>query len=107
LIGAEIAFSGVVVAGVPAHLVLRRSRWSVWYGYAAAGLLLGCLAVVFRMSLYAWDYGASNSGVANVVKGMTLNFLPYAPLGAITGVTTGLIFWVVARPDRQVTQPAS
>jgi hypothetical protein len=104
--GVEIAFAGAVVAGVPTHFILRPLRWGAWYGYAAAGLLLGCFAVAFRISLSAWDYGTS-SGVHNVLSAITFDFLPYGPLGAITGVTTGLVFWIVARPDGPVTQPAS
>jgi hypothetical protein len=91
---------GVVIFGVPIYLACRRLRWSgIWIGplfgfMAGAAGWLGFI-LCFAMSLghsmpAAWD-GLRDP---QVLKGL------YWPGGA-TGAAVGLVFWLIARPDRR------
>lgn len=84
-----------LVGGLPLHLVFRRMGWNSGWAYALIGLVCGLLAA---SSLFAGT-------VVNVLTSRQSS--PWFSIAAFTlifcllGCLSGLVFWAIARPDRQ------
>ena len=101
-VGAMIGYAGIVILGIPAHLLLRRRSPSIWV----------YLAIWFGVGLAAWTIiffvlFASNGlrpALAYLVE--TIVYRPHVPsrIAAVWAVV-GMTFWLIVRPDKTVSVP--
>ena len=98
------SYLGTVVFGIPVYLLFRRHGWvSIWHilGMSIVGgwLLWAIFWLLFGLS---FGYDAKS---ASALAGSTLsNIKPYFwPIG-VAGAVYGLVFWLIARPDRARAQ---
>jgi heme/copper-type cytochrome/quinol oxidase subunit 4 len=78
-----------IIIGVPAYMLMsRKNLHRVWIY-----LLLGCLSVVLPLLLLSiWRHTEKGYGLAEYV-------VLYYP--ALLGAGTGMMFWMLARPDKR------
>jgi hypothetical protein len=94
ILGYPIAF----VFGVPLYVFFRWRGWNGLLPYVIAGALLGLIP--YFIYLLFGDYA---SGDMSAVFGRFSNTAPvYIPLGVVCGAVAGLVFWLIARPDRRL-----
>ena len=75
--GSLIAYSAMIVFGVPLFGLFRRQDWLAWWQVSLGGLLVGAL-------------------MASVLLALTGIFSVYALIFGAVGVVSGLLFWLIA-----------
>jgi hypothetical protein len=81
--GLLFAYLPAVVFGIPLYLLMRRLRWNGLLGYLIGSFLLG---VSPFWALRGFEADLSLFGVV---------------VGGGGGVSSGLAFWLLVRPDRR------
>ena len=82
-----------VIIGVPAYVLMSRNNLHRVWIY----VLLGCFGAALPiLPLFIWRHAEKGYGLADYA-------LLYYP--ALLGAGTGLMFWVMARPDRRHHAP--
>jgi hypothetical protein len=105
VVSAFVSYAGTFALGVPTYRVLRKRGQTASWIAIAAGFLIGvvtCVAfgVLFALSL---DEGMQGVRIALTNPKTLAGDAGYGgPLGAISG----LVFWLIARPDRHGSLPA-
>jgi hypothetical protein len=75
----KIAYAVALIGGMPAFLVMRRTRRERWWHYAIGGALLGCLP-----------------GVALAIQDLSSGFdIIAVAIGAPYGALSGFLFWLL------------
>ncbi len=94
-ISAAVGYPAMLVLGLPAHLLLRFLKWTNIFGYGLAGLLIGTvLSAILFSSVIAHNF----SLVPDPNKSLT-PVTAIAVLAVIVGAMSGIVFWLIARPD--------
>ncbi|HEX6842523.1 MAG TPA: hypothetical protein VF113_13385 [Stellaceae bacterium] len=93
---AAISYALSYTAGIPVFLLARRLGWRTWRAHLAAGFLIGVVAVLL-LGMVDLIFPAATSA----------HLSPAQLLGAAAGIgiltqPIGLLYWLVARPDRSV-----
>jgi hypothetical protein len=92
--GLILGFPGVILFGIPLHFLLKRLRISSAFVYVGMATLSGALIYeLTAANLMGLSYQGSNWPRIAVQIPM-----------AIAGGASGLLFWIVARPDRNLSQ---
>lgn len=100
LFSALVAVPTAIVLGVPVFLWMRKRRLGLRRHYLAAGALTG-FAIVFVLIAVGTAMGP-NFHIGNILLG---SFLLLS--GALVGGVTGVIGWMVRRPDRDLLEAAA
>jgi hypothetical protein len=97
-----IAYVGVFVVGLPAYNFLRIRRWTFIWIAPLLGFVVGALMwLVFIVCLVLlFDEGLV--GVQSALTDKNSFAVALWPSGAL-GAVAGIIFWLIARPDRDPT----
>jgi hypothetical protein len=89
-------YPAMIVLGLPAHLFLRKMKWTALGSYAVAGLLIGMLmAVAIFVPVVTSGFGLWPSST-----GLSGSFVAILLLAAFFGLLSSATFWLFARPDR-------
>jgi hypothetical protein len=98
-----VSYGGMIAVGIPAYLFLRSRHWlSLWVavivGFIAGGIMIFIFAALFALLLGEGGRGM----IAGIADGSMVKDIlwPGGPMGAVTGV----VFWLIARPDRLQTR---
>ena len=87
--------------GAPIYLLARRRRWRTVVEYMQGGFLIGMVAVtlctVILLAADAFHGLSPGYSLSTDVWGLLIAVL----LGPLT-VPIGLVFWLIARPDRSI-----
>lgn len=82
-----------LISGVPLHIMFSRMGWTSRWAYASIGVVCGLLAAIFLFATTIVDAMTSHqSSPWFATAAFTLIF-------CVLGALSGLIFWVIARPD--------
>jgi len=99
-IATVMAYAGAILFGVPAYSFLRARDWTAPWIALIFGFAIGAAMWVVFMVIFALSLGEGASGVLLALTNLgTLKGAVWP--GGITGAVTGIIFWMIARPDRQ------
>ena len=88
---AAVGYPILLILGVPLYFLFGRRGWTGLPLYAAVGAVFGLVAY----------FVAAGSGLLTHTFGM-LALLSYLPIGVLSGVLALTVFWLIARPDRNV-----
>ena len=93
------------ILGVPACLVLRRFRWTRWYAYLAGGFIAGAVAALLVLLWITFHDPSWPMAEVRLITPLTSTYVSVYAIGLVIGVlmaSTGLLFWLIARPDRRL-----
>jgi hypothetical protein len=91
-----LAFGVALIPGVPLHVLFRKMGWVSPWAYTGIGVFCGIILCVFFM----W-----NSIVSGVTSGNSEAWSSAALFALVSGFLgsfSGLAFWSIARPDREL-----
>jgi hypothetical protein len=88
----QLIYAGTLALGIPIYRLFRSRGWvSIWHAIVAGGFG-GCLLWFVFNLLFSLSLGAGLSDRSTVYQ----DVLP----GGVAGAVFGLVFWMIARPDR-------
>ena len=97
--GALIGWPTMLFFGLPAHVILYRRRSRKVGSYLLGGVLVGFLAALVVLGLYAIGGGF-------MIEGLSLSGLaPIVILCLLGSVLASWLFWLIRRPDKDVLRP--
>lgn len=97
-VSAAFAFTGMGVIGLPAYLLLPKRGPQSFFTAALVGLLAGIITIFMSVALYEHD-GGSFWNTLQFVVSLRSNWIG-AIVPAGFGILVGMVFWLIARPDR-------
>lgn len=86
---ASVGYPTILIAGVPAYLLMRRRRLNELPLYVVVGGLLGIAAYL----------GAALTGLLARSLGL-LAIMMHLPVAVFLGAVAAATFWLIVRPDR-------
>ena len=95
------AYLGTIVLGIPVYLLFRSQGWlSIWHIFSVS-IIGSWLSWAIFLLLFALSFGYDTKS-ASELAGSPLSDtkLYFWPVG-VTGAIYGLVFWLIARPDRR------
>lgn len=92
--GLMLGYPGVIVFGVPLHLLLKRLRISSVFAYVSIAAFLGALI---------YELTAANLMGPVYQSSIWPHIAVQIPM-AVAGGASALLFWVIARPDKAEPQ---
>jgi len=90
---AKVGYCATLLIAVPAHLLLRKRRWTLLSIYITVGGVMGLAVFLFHAVLGVPPHTPGFGPVAR-----TLISLPVDMMGGVLILTC---FWLIARPDRE------
>ena len=106
--GVTIAYLDSVVLGLPALGLVKFLRWNAPYHFAGLGVLLGTMTHWILWELLP-VVAAYRDGRYNADQVLTaIFFLDYPKVAvefAVLGALSGLVFWLIVRPDKRSNSP--
>jgi hypothetical protein len=96
-LSALVGYPTMIILGLPAHIVLGKCRWTNLWGYGFAGLLIG---VIVSAILFSSVVAQNFSFIPDPSKSLTPVIAVFF-LAAFLGALSSVVFWLIARPDRQ------
>jgi hypothetical protein len=102
LITLIFSYLGTLVFGIPVYLLFRSQGWvSIWATVATA-IIGGWLLWWIFLMLFAASFGYDGKSASELVR-KTFSDTMFFPSG-VAGAAYGLVFWLIARPDRTEAQ---
>lgn len=98
LFGAAFAYGATLLAGVPLYLLLRRWGRDSLDTIVPCGALLGLGCWMFFLFAFPLFTGGSPKNFYEVF--VNLGVFDFLILPLLLGAASGLVFWLIARPDR-------
>ena len=102
VVGAFVSYAGTFAFGVPTYRVLRKRGHSAFWIATAAGFLIGIVTCMAFGVFFALSLDEATQGV-RVALTDPRTLAGEAGYGGPLGAISGLVFWLIARPDRKVT----
>lgn len=99
VVGAFVAYAGVWAIGGPAYLFLRARRWTSFWLAPLLGFAIGAVMWLVFGVLFGLSLGHSLAGALSLTAQPNFSRGILWP-GGVTGAATGIVFWLIARPDR-------
>jgi len=103
IIGAILAYGGVLMLGMPAFLILRARKRTAFWIAPIVGFGVGVLTFSIFFILCGFSLGQSLTfmwlRLHRLAASWSSLFFPAGGLGAVVGTT----LWLIARPDRERT----
>lgn len=93
---AMIAYPVTLIIGIPVFLLLQKLQFTSLLSYLGMGCLLALIPVAF---LVIWPILSSSSDNSAGMEILTPHYWQSAIVFA-AGLTTVLVFWLIARPDQ-------
>jgi hypothetical protein len=94
-----VGYAVALPLGFLVYIVVRQRRWTTWVDYMLAGLVMGIITGPVVVPIIA--------GLRTGSLVAALNSLANGPVGSFStifgifvGMPVGLLFWLMARPDR-------
>jgi hypothetical protein len=97
-----ISFSGVLLLGLPAYLLLRARKWTAFWVAPVAGFIVAAVAWYVLLSLLGLSSVRSPSDFLSGLADRRVFEMAFWPIGPI-GAVAGILVWLIARPDRSTT----
>ncbi|UPG87609.1 hypothetical protein L2Y94_09730 [Luteibacter aegosomatis] len=97
-----LSYATLVFPGIPLYLFVLKMKWRSAWAYAAIGIFCS-----FAASVIVW-WGTFADKMAERTLLVWKPFIAFSVVAAVLGFATGLLFWGIARPDRdtvEVEQP--
>ncbi len=91
--------------GTPACLVLRRLQRTRWYAYLTGAFLAGALAVSLALLWVTFpdpSWPMAELGFFSVNASAYVSIYAFGLVAGMLTASAGLLFWLIARPDRPV-----
>lgn len=99
IIAAIFAYGGTLLFGVPAYFFLKAQNLTAIWVAMVAGFGIGALTWLVFMVLFPLSLDEGWSGVALGFSSLhTAKDIAWP--GGVLGMVVGILFWVIARPDR-------
>lgn len=93
---AAATWLSTIVFGLPLHIGLQRNRSFSAIGYWGGGLVLGSIVVLIGALATLGDLDALGDALSDSIQ--------YMLVAGPTGGATGLLAWLIRRPDRDVAE---
>jgi len=98
------SYLGTVVFGIPLYFLFRSLGWvSIWHS-VVTGIIGGWLLWSIFWMLFALSFGYDAKSATELVRGTLSDAKLYVWPSGVAGAVYGLVFWLIARPDRPVAQ---
>lgn len=91
--------------GTPTYLVLRRLRWTRWYAYLGGAFVAGAVPASLVLLWVTFHDPSWPMADVGFITFETSIYVSVYAIGLIIGALmalTGLLFWLIARPDRSL-----
>jgi hypothetical protein len=105
IFGSMFAYGAALLVGIPLYLVLRRMGWHGPAMLALCGALIGVGSWMFFLFVFPMLTGGPSKDLREVFA--NLGVFDFLILPALLGAASGLLFWLIARPDRHRIAPPS
>jgi hypothetical protein len=93
---ALVGYPAMVILGLPAHLLLKRTGWTSLGIYAFVGLLIGlAIATALFYSMAAKNFSLMPDPGKSITPSIAV-----LVLAAFFGAISGIVYWLIGRPDR-------
>jgi len=99
IIGTIFSYLGAFAVGIPIYRYLRSNGWVSLWQSIGAGVVAGCFLWVVFMVLLGSGLGTDFSRAVDGAVA-SLGDIKFAWRPCVAGAAYGLIFWLIARPDR-------
>ncbi len=96
-----MAYVGMLIFGIPGYLLLRARNWTAIWIAPLLGLIVGAAMFVVTMALFGLLLGEGVTGIWQSLREIQTLKGTIWP-GGITGAVVGLVFWIIARPNRRI-----
>jgi hypothetical protein len=100
LVCAMISYVGTPLAGGPLYWFLSARRLTAFWIAPVAGFVVGAVLSAFVYSSVVFSLGlslsSSNEGIGSIGR-----MARVIETSALSGIIVGILFWMIARPDRQ------
>ena len=104
VIAAFLSYSGTLAFGMPAYIFLRARGLTATWIAGAVGFVIGALMWLVVLVLFPLSLGQGFSGVRLGMADFSIVTDIVWP-GGVLGTIVGVLFWAIARPDRQPSSP--
>lgn len=99
---AFLSYPPVLIVGLPLFILFRSRGWVGLLTFIVAGILLGLVVFVWATAFAAPDISQFYEMIGGAFQHANLFVMLEVPCGAVSG----LLFWLIARPDRSAPTPA-
>jgi hypothetical protein len=103
IVAVTVSYGAILIFGFPMYLILRSRHLTGLWIATAMGLLIGVLAWFSGGMLIALLFDQGISGARAVLADANWRNGIFWPGGAV-GALVGILFWIIARPDRLARQ---
>lgn len=93
-----LSYATLFFPGIPLYLLIRKLKWRSAWAYAIIGVLCSFAASV----VVWWGTFADKTAIGNLAAWKP--FIAFSAIAGILGFATGLLFWGIARPDRDAAE---
>jgi hypothetical protein len=102
VVGAFVSYAGTFALGVPTYRVLRKRGHTAFWIAMAAGFLIGVVTCVTFGIFFALSLDEGMQGVRFALTDLK-TLASESRFGGPLGAISGLVFWLIARPDRHAS----
>lgn len=100
VISVIVSYAGVWILGFPTYRFLRARQWTSFWLAPVPGFVIGAaMLLVFGVVLNVSFGHSLASAVSTVMKDPNMLRGALWP-GGVGGAATGVVFWLIARPDQ-------
>jgi hypothetical protein len=99
VISAVMTYGGAIIFGLPIYLFLRAHHWAKFWIAPIVGFIVGAATWLTFSILFVLSLGEGMFGVRLVLSDVNILRGVVWP-GGLTGVSIGILFWLIARPDK-------
>lgn len=96
-----LSYATLLFPGTPLYLLVLKMNWRSAWAYAVIGVLCS-----FASSVIVW-WGTFADKMAEHALSVWKPFIAFSVVAAVLGFATGLLFWGIARPDRDTVEVGS
>ncbi len=96
-----LSYATLLFPGTPLYLLVLKMKWRSAWVYATIGVFCS-----FAASVIVW-WGTFADKMVERTLSAWKPFIAFSVVAAILGFATGLLFWAIARPDRETVEVES
>lgn len=93
-----LSYATLLFPGIPLYLLVLRMKWRSAWAYSTVGVFCS-----FAASVIVW-WGTFPKKMVERTLAEWKPFIAFSVIAAILGFATGLLFWGMARPDRDAVE---